>query len=96
MVLRIWHGWTTPDNADSYPQLLDTTIAPAKSPRSCRLAPGNCSPATTNIPSITPSSPATTDQPASSRRSCATPTAARWPTGSTSSQATYGIELVDD
>lgn len=29
MILRIWHGWTTPDNADSYQQFLDTTIAPA-------------------------------------------------------------------
>jgi hypothetical protein len=28
MILRIWHGWTTRDNADSYQQLLDTTIAP--------------------------------------------------------------------
>jgi hypothetical protein len=29
MILRIRHGWTTRDNADSYQQLLDTTIAPA-------------------------------------------------------------------
>jgi hypothetical protein len=29
MILRTWHGWTTRDNADSYQELLDTTIAPA-------------------------------------------------------------------
>jgi len=28
LILRIWHGWTARDNADSYQQLLDTTIAP--------------------------------------------------------------------
>jgi hypothetical protein len=28
MIVRIWHGWTTPDNADAYQQLLDTTIVP--------------------------------------------------------------------
>ncbi len=28
MIVRIWHGWTTPDNADAYEQLLDTTIVP--------------------------------------------------------------------
>jgi len=28
MIVRTWHGWTTPDNADAYQQLLDTTIAP--------------------------------------------------------------------
>ena len=28
MIVRIWHGWTTPDNADGYQQLLDTTIVP--------------------------------------------------------------------
>jgi hypothetical protein len=29
MILRTWHGWTTRDNADSYQQLVDATIAPA-------------------------------------------------------------------
>ena len=28
MILRIWHGWTTGDNADAYQRLLDTTIVP--------------------------------------------------------------------
>jgi hypothetical protein len=28
MIVRTWHGWTTPDNADAYQQLLDTTIVP--------------------------------------------------------------------
>lgn len=29
MIIRIWHGWTTPDNADAYETLLNTTIVPA-------------------------------------------------------------------
>ena len=28
MILRIWHGWTTPENADVYESLLKTTIFP--------------------------------------------------------------------
>jgi hypothetical protein len=28
MIVRIWHGWTSGDNADAYQQLLDTTIVP--------------------------------------------------------------------
>jgi antibiotic biosynthesis monooxygenase (ABM) superfamily enzyme len=28
MIVRIWHGWTTSDNADAYQKLLDTTIVP--------------------------------------------------------------------
>lgn len=28
MILRIWHGWTTSDNADSYQRLLDEEIVP--------------------------------------------------------------------
>jgi antibiotic biosynthesis monooxygenase (ABM) superfamily enzyme len=28
MIVRIWHGWTTPGNADAYQQLLETTIVP--------------------------------------------------------------------
>ncbi len=28
MILRIWHGWTAPANADAYQELLNTTIAP--------------------------------------------------------------------
>jgi aminoglycoside 6'-N-acetyltransferase len=28
VIVRIWHGWTTPDNADAYQQLLDETIVP--------------------------------------------------------------------
>jgi hypothetical protein len=28
MIVRIWHGWTSGDNADAYQQLLDTTIMP--------------------------------------------------------------------
>lgn len=28
MIARIWHGWTTPDNADVYETLLKTEIFP--------------------------------------------------------------------
>ena len=28
MISRIWHGWTTPENADRYEQLLRTEILP--------------------------------------------------------------------
>ena len=28
MIGRIWHGWTTPENADAYEALLRTTILP--------------------------------------------------------------------
>ncbi|MGB0085373.1 MAG: antibiotic biosynthesis monooxygenase [Rhodomicrobiaceae bacterium] len=28
MILRIWHGWTTPENADTYENLLKTEIFP--------------------------------------------------------------------
>ena len=28
MIARIWHGWTTPENADTYQRLLDRTILP--------------------------------------------------------------------
>ncbi len=28
MILRIWHGWTTSDNADTYQRLLDEEIVP--------------------------------------------------------------------
>lgn len=28
MITRIWHGWTTPDNADAYERLLLTTVFP--------------------------------------------------------------------
>ena len=28
MIIRMWHGWTTPDNADAYEHLLNTTIVP--------------------------------------------------------------------
>ena len=28
MIARIWHGWTTPANADTYEQLLKTEIFP--------------------------------------------------------------------
>lgn len=28
MIMRIWHGWTTKDNADAYQELLDTSIVP--------------------------------------------------------------------
>ena len=34
MILRIWHGWTTPANADAYEDLLNTTIAPGIMARS--------------------------------------------------------------
>ena len=27
-IKRIWHGWTEPDNAIAYQELLNTTIAP--------------------------------------------------------------------
>ena len=29
MIGRIWHGWTTPENADTYEKLLRTEIFPA-------------------------------------------------------------------
>jgi hypothetical protein len=28
VIVRIWHGWTTPDDADAYQQLLDAAIVP--------------------------------------------------------------------
>ena len=28
MISRIWHGWTTPENADRYEQLLKTEVFP--------------------------------------------------------------------
>ncbi len=28
MIARIWHGWTKPENADAYAQLLKTKILP--------------------------------------------------------------------
>jgi hypothetical protein len=28
MIIRAWHGWTTPDNAAAYDELLNGTIAP--------------------------------------------------------------------
>jgi hypothetical protein len=28
MIIRIWHGWTTPENADAYEDLLNETIVP--------------------------------------------------------------------
>jgi|SRR5919197_3244404 heme-degrading monooxygenase HmoA len=28
MIARVWHGWTTPDNAAAYEDLLGTTILP--------------------------------------------------------------------
>ena len=28
MISRIWHGWTTPENADRYESLLKTEIFP--------------------------------------------------------------------
>ncbi len=28
MIARIWHGWTSPGNADAYEQLLRTTVIP--------------------------------------------------------------------
>jgi hypothetical protein len=28
MISRIWHGWTTPENADAYHELLRTEILP--------------------------------------------------------------------
>ena len=28
MISRVWHGWTTPENADRYEQLLRTKIFP--------------------------------------------------------------------
>ena len=28
MIARIWHGWTKPENADAYQQLLKTKILP--------------------------------------------------------------------
>ncbi len=34
MILRIWHGWTIPSNADAYQKLLNTTIAPGIMARS--------------------------------------------------------------
>ncbi len=34
VILRIWHGWTIPSNADAYQELLNTTIAPGIMARS--------------------------------------------------------------
>jgi hypothetical protein len=28
VIARLWHGWTTPENADTYEQLLQTDILP--------------------------------------------------------------------
>lgn len=28
MIIRLWRGWTSPDNADAYQHLLDATIVP--------------------------------------------------------------------
>lgn len=28
MIARIWHGWTTPENADRYQELLETKVLP--------------------------------------------------------------------
>lgn len=28
MIIRVWHGWTTPENADTYENLLKTEIFP--------------------------------------------------------------------
>ena len=28
MIIRIWHGWTTPEDADAYENLLNETIVP--------------------------------------------------------------------
>lgn len=28
MIIRMWHGWTTPENADVYEELLMTEIFP--------------------------------------------------------------------
>jgi len=33
MISRIWHGWTTPENADAYETLLHTEIFPSISGR---------------------------------------------------------------
>ena len=29
MILRVWHGWTTSENADAYQHLLTTSIVPS-------------------------------------------------------------------
>ncbi len=29
MITRIWHGWTTPDNAEAYAELLNTEVLPS-------------------------------------------------------------------
>ena len=36
MISRIWHGWTTPGNADAYEALLLTTIFPGIAARKIR------------------------------------------------------------
>ncbi len=28
MIIRLWHGWTAPENADAYAQLLDQQVVP--------------------------------------------------------------------
>ncbi len=28
MIIRVWHGWTTPENADAYENLLKTEVFP--------------------------------------------------------------------
>lgn len=29
MIARVWHGWTTPENADAYEEFLRTTMFPS-------------------------------------------------------------------
>ncbi|AYY15436.1 antibiotic biosynthesis monooxygenase [Actinobacteria bacterium YIM 96077] len=29
MIFRFWHGWTSPDNADAYEQLVDQKVVPS-------------------------------------------------------------------
>ena len=29
MISRVWHGWTTPDNADAYEHIVTTEVLPA-------------------------------------------------------------------
>jgi hypothetical protein len=31
MIARVWHGWTTPQNADSYERILKTEPSPLRS-----------------------------------------------------------------
>ena len=36
MILRVWHGWTTIENADAYEELLTTSVVPGITSKAIR------------------------------------------------------------